>query len=168
MAVCVSIPRAIAEKVAERGLDVESYVVDLLVRALNLDPETAAVAHLELAVKYLEEGKALIDRDPVQASEKLYKAAEEAVKALAVSFQLSDILKRVEERGRWTVTDLDRSARAIAKKLGEWFRRSWDSAWVLHVWGFHEARLDADAVRERAPDVEKMVREAEKLIKASH
>ena len=168
MAVSVSIPRAIAERLAERGLDVESYVVDLLVRALNLDPETAAVAHLELAVKYLEEGRALIDRDPVQASEKLYKAAEEAVKALAVSFQLSDILKRVEERWRWTATDLDRSARAIAKKLGEWFRRSWDSAWLLHVWGFHEARLDADAVRERAPDVEKMVREAEKLIKASH
>ena len=168
MAVSVSIPRALAERLAERGLDVESYVVDLLVRALNLDPETAAVAHLELAVKYLEEGKALIDRDPVQASEKLYKAAEEAVKALAVSFQLGDILKRVEERGGWTVTDLDRSARAIAKKLGEWFRRCWDSAWVLHVWGFHEARLDADAVRERAPDVEKMVREAEKLIKASH
>jgi len=168
VAVSVSIPRALAERLAERGFDVESYVVDLLVRALNLDPETAAVAHLELAVKYLEEGKALIDRDPVQASEKLNKAAEEAVKALAVSFQLSDILKRVEERGRWTVTDLDRSARAIAKKLGEWFRRSWDSAWVLHVWGFHEARLDADAVRERAPDVEKMVREAEKLIKASH
>jgi len=49
--------------------------------------------------------------------------------------------------------------------LGAWFSASWDRANYLHVWGFHEARLDADAVRERAPDVEKMVREAEKLIK---
>jgi len=41
--------------------------------------------HVEIAEKFLVEGKELIDKDPVQASEKLYKAAEETVKALALA-----------------------------------------------------------------------------------
>ncbi|RJS74072.1 hypothetical protein CW710_02345, partial [Candidatus Bathyarchaeota archaeon] len=56
--------------------------------------------------RFLEEGKRLVDEDPVQASEKLYKAAEKAVKQLARSLGVEDVLKLVEERGRWTVTDL--------------------------------------------------------------
>jgi hypothetical protein len=36
-------------------------------------------SHLELSTKYLNEGKSLIDKDPIQASEKLYKAAEEQI-----------------------------------------------------------------------------------------
>jgi protein tyrosine phosphatase (PTP) superfamily phosphohydrolase (DUF442 family) len=40
-----------------------------------------ALQHLELAERFLAEGRELIDKDPVQASEKLYKAAEEAVKS---------------------------------------------------------------------------------------
>jgi hypothetical protein len=43
--------------------------------------------HVELALKYLEEGGALIYKDPVKASEKLYKAAEEAVKTLAIHYK---------------------------------------------------------------------------------
>jgi len=44
----------------------------------------SASVHLNLALKYLEEGKTLSDKDPIQASEKLYKAAEEALKAMAL------------------------------------------------------------------------------------
>lgn len=55
---------------------------------------------MKLALKYLEEGKSLVDKDPVQASEKLYKAAEEVVKALATYFNLSDILEDVAKSGR--------------------------------------------------------------------
>ena len=124
-----------------------------------------AERHVELALKCLEEGRALANKDPVQASEKLYKAAEEAVKALALHFGLSDILGKVEKRGRWTVTELEDAVEAIAEKVGDWFRSSWDTAWVLHVWGFHEAKLDAKAVKLRAPSVEKMVEEAERLLK---
>jgi len=162
--VAVSIPKALVEKLIERGIDVETYVVDLLAKALDLDPEVVAGAHLELAVKFLAEGRALVDKDPVQASEKLYKAAEEAVKALAVYFRLSEVLRRVEERGRWTVTDLEKAATQIAKRLGAWFGASWDRANYLHVWGFHEAKLDSDAVKERLPDIEKMVEEAQRVI----
>jgi predicted nucleic acid-binding protein len=67
-----------------------------------------AYRHLDSALRFLEEGKALVDKDPVQASEKLYKAAEECVKALAIHYNLSDILEVVEKRGRWTVTELDK------------------------------------------------------------
>ena len=53
-----------------------------------------------LDLRYLEEGKTLLDRDPVQASERLYKAVEETVKALAVHFNLGEVLENVERRGR--------------------------------------------------------------------
>jgi hypothetical protein len=120
--------------------------------------------HVELALKRLEEGKALADKDPVQASEKLYKAAEEAVKAHALHFGLSDILEKIEERGGWTVTELDKAASRISGKLGERFSAAWDRANYLRVWGFHEAKLDADSVKERAPDIERMVLEAKKTL----
>ncbi len=70
----------------------EGYIETRLLEAL-------AEAHLELAVRLLAEGKALADRDPVQDSAKLYKAAEEAVNALAIRLDLSEVLRRVEERG---------------------------------------------------------------------
>jgi hypothetical protein len=71
----VAIPKRIAEELEKSDVDVGSLIVDLLVKFLNLDPHVAAESHLELALKYLEEGKRLIDEDPPQASEKLYKAA---------------------------------------------------------------------------------------------
>jgi hypothetical protein len=160
----VSIPKVIVEKLVERGIDVETYVVDMLAKAVGLDPETVAEAHLELALRFLAEGKALADRDPVQASEKLYKAAEEAVKALAIRLNLSEVLRRVEERGRWTVADLEKAVLRSSERLGGWVRQSWDAAWVLYVWGFHEARLDAEDVKARAPDVERLVEGARRVL----
>jgi len=117
-----------------------------------------------VAVKYLEEGRSLIDEGPVQASEKLYKAAEEAVEALAHHFNLGDVLKRVGDRGKWTVTELEKAVLRISDRLGEWFRRSWNAAWALHVWGFHETKFDPEDVRRQLPDVEEMVLGARKVI----
>jgi len=159
------VPSKLVEEARRRGFDVESLVVDLLVRTLNLDPQVAGEAHLELSLKYLDEGRALVDKDPIQASEKLYKAAEEAVKALAIFYNLQDILSRVEEKGRWTVSYLEKAVEAISERLGGWFLQSWDNAWALHVWGFHEAKLDSKAVEMRLPYVERMVLEAEKIVK---
>ncbi len=122
-------------------------------------------SNLELSAKYLDEDKSLIDKNPIQASEKLYKAAEEVVKALTIYFNLSDIIEKVDEKKLWTVTELDKASRLISEKLGKWFRSSWDAAWALHVWGFHEAKLDSESVRDRLPDIEKMVMEAQKVVK---
>ena len=122
-------------------------------------------SNLELSAKYLNKGKSLIDKNPIQASEKLYKAAEEVVKALTIYFNLSDIIEKVDERKMWTITKLDKASRMISEKLGKWFRSSWDTAWALHVWGFHEEKLDFESVRDRLPDIEKMVMEAQKIVK---
>jgi hypothetical protein len=126
--------------------------------------ELDAKQHLEYALKYFGEGKSLTDKDPVQASEKLYKAAEEVVKAFTVHFNLTDIIRRVDERGRWTATELEKAVLRISGKLGEWFFDSWDKAWALHVWGFHEAKFDIEDVKRRLPAIEKMVLEAQKII----
>jgi exonuclease VII small subunit len=163
--VSVTIPRRLVEELERRGIDVGSAFIDLASIVLNLDPQVIAEAHLELALKYLEEGKSLVDRDSVQASEKLYKAAEEVVKALTVHFNLESVLRDVERSGRWSVAKLEEAVEAISERVGEWFRHSWDSAWVLHVWGFHEAKLNSKAVKLRLPDVEKMISEAQEIVK---
>jgi hypothetical protein len=129
--------------------------------------DVEVLKHLELAERFLEEGKALMDKDPIQASEKFYKAAEEVVKTLTVYYNLSDILKIVERKGRWTVTELEEAVELISQRVGEWFITSWDSAWAVHVWGFHEAKLNSKAVKIRVPYIERMVLEAKKLIRGN-
>lgn len=160
----IFIPKKVVDEVRKLGVDVESYIVDLIINSINLDPKTEVEVRLELAVKYLEEGKELIDKDTIQASEKLYKAAEECVKVLASYFNLEDILRRVKEKGRWTVSELDDTVRLIASKLGKWFLDSWDHAWTLHVWGFHEGKLSVGAIRDRLPDIERIVLETKKIV----
>ena len=111
--------------------------------------------------KYLGEGKQyLASKDAAQASEKLYKAAEEAVKALART-HANGVWKEVEKEGRWPSPLLFKAVRQIAGKLGGEIRNYWDTAWTLHVEGFHEARLDVDDVKERVENVEKLIKLAE-------
>jgi hypothetical protein len=45
---------------------------------------------LELAEEFLAEGRGLIDKDSVQASGKLYKAAEEVVKFVVITLKLPE------------------------------------------------------------------------------
>ena len=123
-----------------------------------------ALQRLELAERFLAEGRELIDKDPVQASEKLYKAAEEAVKALAIALNLDEAEKALE-KGRWTVSLLDDAVYAISEKLGvkelmDW----WDAAWFLHVEGFHEARLRSIDVVKRLGHVEALVNLAKMVV----
>jgi hypothetical protein len=134
----------------------------LTTRHSPLSPEIKK--HLDLALTFLEEGKNFIEKNPVQASEKLYKAAEESVKLLTLHLDISDVLSQVKQRDRWTVTDLEKAVEAISKKLGDWFGEAWDRAWALHVWGFHEAKFDSEAVKIRLPYVERIVEEAKRII----
>ena len=160
----VRVPESLLREARRRGLDVEELIVRALSRALGLDPRGEARARLELASRLLEEGERLLERgDPVQASEKLYKAAEEAVKTAALVLGEKRILEDVEARGRWTVTDLERAVRSLSRRIPE-ARRWWDSASYLHVWGFHEAKLDLEAVRARIGDVKMLVDAVSKLL----
>ena len=95
----------------------------------------------------LSESEVYIDRgDVVQASEKLYKAAEECIKLLAKHLGLREA-EIAEEKGRWTVTLLERAVEALTDKLGADVRIGWDAANYLHVWGFHEAKIEIEGVK---------------------
>ena len=155
----VEIPKLILDEAEKRGID----IIDLIARAINLDPAKQSKAHLELAEKFLNEGRELIDKDPVQASEKLYKAAEEAVKAMAVALNLEEA-KRAGEVGRWTTQLLFdavyNASDKLSKKEVKWW---WGRAWFLHVEGFHEARLRPDQVKRDIPDIESLVNLAKNI-----
>jgi hypothetical protein len=119
--------------------------------------------HLQLALKFLEEGEALIENNPVQASEKLYRAAEEAVKALATALDLEQAKAAAREGGWWT-KPLNRAAEEAAEKLGtEELALWWKAAYHLHVEGLHEARLDSEDVKRNLKYVKAIVHTAEKL-----
>jgi uncharacterized protein (UPF0332 family) len=120
---------------------------------------------IELAERFLAEGRELIDKDPVQASEKLYKAAEEAVKALAIALNLEEAKKAIESGGWWSKL-LEKAARDIAKALGvKEYILWWDAAYKLHVDGFHEAKLSSEDVKDRYGYIEEMVNQAKRILK---
>jgi triphosphoribosyl-dephospho-CoA synthetase len=98
----------------------------------------------------------LAKRDPVQASEKLYKAAEECVKALAGKLKLP-VVEGVEKEGRWTTQYLFQAVRDLASTLGEDVRNAWNAAWTLHVEGFHEMKLPLEYVEDSAASIEKLI-----------
>jgi hypothetical protein len=125
---------------------------------------STAEERIEFALKYLEEGRALVEKDPVQASERLYRAAEEAVKALALHYDLRGALERAERKGRWTFEELEKAARAIARRVGEWFIAAWDAASYLLVLGAQEAKLDSESVKARLPSIERMIVEARRIV----
>ena len=78
---------------------------------------------------------------------------------------VSEVLNTVDNRDRWTVTELEKAVRVITRKIGNWFVDAWDAANYLHVWGSHEAKLEPDDIRIRLPHIEGMVSEAQKLVK---
>ena len=150
-------PETLINEALRKGID----LVDVLAKALNLDPNDRTEAHLELAVRFLNEGRDLIDRDPVQASEKLYKAAEEAIKALAIVLNL-DESRTALEQGRWATALLFKAVDSISDKLGkEEVRLWWKAAWFLRVEGFHETRLEPSQIKRDLRYVETIVKLAQ-------
>jgi hypothetical protein len=74
----------------------------------------------------------LVKGDTVQSSEKLYKAAEECFKALSERLRLPEV-KDADEKGRWTVTLLERAVRKLSDKIGIDVQLGWDATNHLHV-----------------------------------
>jgi hypothetical protein len=109
-------------------------------------------------IKYLfiEAERYLTMGDAVQSSEKLYKAAEECIKALSMRFSLPEV-KDAEEKGRWTVTLLEKAVRKLSDKIGMDVQLGWDAANHLHVWGFHEAKLEPEDVEARIPLIRRLI-----------
>ncbi|AEM38477.1 PaREP1 family protein [Pyrolobus fumarii 1A] len=164
MSVTISIPRRLYEEARKKGLDIESRIVELLARELGLDPEVEASLHLELAEKYLLEAKKLIEEgDAVQASEKLYKVAEECIKSMAEALGLEES-REAQRRGRWTLGLLDNAAGRLAEIVDRRVYDDWDHAYFLHVEGFHEAGLGIEQVKKRAKYVEELLEIAKRVV----
>ena len=102
------------------------------------------------AEEYLAKG------DAVQSSEKLYKAADECIKLLSERFNLPEA-KEAEEKGRWTVTLLEKAVRKLSDKISIDVQIGWDAANYLHVFGFHEAKLEAENVKARIPLIKRLI-----------
>jgi len=99
-------------------------------------------------ISYLEEAEEFLRRgDTVQASEKYYKAAEEAIKILSNRFRLVSVLEEVSKKGRWKAEILFKAARLLDPSLPGIFTM-WKNAWKLHEDGFHEDSLDIEMVYE--------------------
>ena len=108
---------------------------------------------LKDARRLLEEARGYLTKgDAIQSSEKLYKVAEVCVKALAPDH----IKEEVKKKGRWTVTLLEKAVLEISKRNPE-IIHYWDTAWALHVWGFHEEKFDAEDVQARIPYIERLL-----------
>jgi len=121
-----------------------------------------ASKRVELIKRLLSEADGYLAKgDAVQSSEKLYKSAEECIKALSENFNLEEV-KAAEERGRWTTTLLEKAVRKLTNKLSINVQLGWDAANHLHVWGFHEAKLDTEDIKGRIPIIRKLIELLEK------
>lgn len=164
MVVTLKVPEYIVSLASKLGVDIEKEFLEYIIRRLNLDPASEMRVHLDLARRFLEEGKKLVNEDPIQASEKLYKSVEEAIKALALHYNINQIISRVRAQGRWTITDLEKAVKILKKEMGDIVMDAWDHAWYLHVMGFHEAKLDSESVSERIAPIEKLIRKTSEMI----
>jgi hypothetical protein len=149
------------KKAEEKGINVE----DLIISALSKeDPQEGIKARLELAEKYMKEAEEFLKKgDVVQSSEKAYKVAEEIVKAFAEKFNLTEYQQAVKE-DRWHTYTLANAAAELSSRLGDWIKTGWNSAYTLHVWGFHEAKLDLDSVKNLLQDIKRMLEESKKIL----
>jgi hypothetical protein len=147
----------------EYGIDVEDVLINAI-RNKSGDPSETIRLRLELAKKYMAESREYLGRgDAVQASEKAYKAVGECIKALVEKYNLPEHQQAMKE-GKWYTHQLSSAANKLTKLLGDWVVNGWSSAYVLHVWGFHEAKLSVSDITEYINKVERMVNEAEKAL----
>ena len=163
----IVIPKHIAEEAERRGLDLEEFVLRALGEALNLDPEEVLKVRVEIAERSLAEAREYAAKgNPVQASEKLYKAVEECIKALAEKHKTPQ-LEIVRKRGRWDTWLLGQAATDLSKMLGEErIKHTWAVAYDVHVLGLHEAKYRVEDVDAAMPLAEWLLNYTKRAIKA--
>lgn len=119
---------------------------------MSLEARAAGLRRmLEEALELLRKG------DAVQGAEKLYKVAEDAVKALSELRGLPEH-EEAARKGRWQARLLHEAARRLAEIYGGEVLDAWEAAYEFHVEGFHEERLAPDYVMGEAYKVEGLVR----------
>ena len=95
--------------------------------------------------------------DPMQASEKLYKVAEESVKYLAEINDLTEF-QNAQREGKWNTPRLLSASQNLSNILNKpEIAQGWSNAYILHTVGFHENRLNNNEVAFYLPSVETLV-----------
>ena len=161
----ITLPTELVNKALEKGIDLEELVITILIEKLDLNPSEVAKFRIELAEKFLSEAREYISEgDAVQASEKMYKAVEECIKALAERFDTPEA-REAHREGRWWIKLLSRAAKTLSKKLNEpLINTAWSVAYDLHVWGFHEAALSPEHVEVNSPLIERLLEKTRQLL----
>ena len=161
----IPISKKIIKEAEKKGITIEDSFIAFLTEKLNIDPHTAAQTRLELAKKFLREAKTYIEKDnPIQASEKLYKTAEECIKALA-EYLKAPQATQAKKQGRWFTWQLGQTARWISQKVKDpIIRTAWTIAYDIHVWGFHEAKYNTQTIKSDLPYIEKLLKTTERII----
>jgi len=164
LSVSVPLPKRLVDALEANGLS----VIDVIFAVLGnkLDPGVVAEARIGLAEKFLDEAREYIaNGDAIQASEKLYKVAEECVKALAEVLRVPEAEEAWKSR-RWYTWLLGGAARSIANKLSKpEVVEAWALAYDVRVWGFHEAKYTVDKVSWGLKYFEKLLDIAKSVIK---
>ena len=149
---------ALRKRAEEEGRPLEEVASEAVLAQLNADdPATRAELHWELCEKYLREAKEFLAKgDFVQASEKAWGAAAQAVKAVAAR----------EGRVLRSHRELHLFVASLVGRLGdEELRRLWSAAGELHR-NFYEAWLPPALVKGYVKDVDTFtakLREVERL-----
>ncbi|KPV63683.1 MAG: Archaeal PaREP1/PaREP8 family protein [Candidatus Bathyarchaeota archaeon BA2] len=94
------------------------------------------------------------------------KSAKECIKALAEHFDFKEV-KDAEDRGRWAVTLLERVVRRLAERLGGVIIDSWIVGMGRTTYmygGFHEGKLDTEAVKIRMPAMKCLIETTKKTL----
>ncbi|BDC17261.1 PaREP1 family protein [Acidianus sp. HS-5] len=119
----------------------------------NVNLLSASDVLLKEADEFLEKG------DVVQASEKYYKAAEEAVKLLTKALNLQDILQKVKEEGYWSLGILHDAVIELSEKLNDnRIVDLWKSAVIILT-----ANLSKDILIIEAEKVRELVELADEI-----
>jgi hypothetical protein len=148
------IERKLKEEAERKGASEEELVLKILSKALDepLDPDELVEVHLKLLEKYMSEAEDFLKKgDYVQASERAWGAAAQAVKALAAK----------DEREIRSHRELQEYAASIIEKDAE-LRKGWSAAGELHR-NFYEAWLPPKLVRGYIEDVKEFLSRIKRL-----
>jgi HEPN domain-containing protein len=150
------IEKKLKEEAEKKGISEEEIIVEAISKALDepLDPDELAEVHLKLLEKYMNEAEDFLKKgDYVQASERAWEAAAQAVKALAAK----------DGREIRSHRELNEEVSRISRETGDdEIRALWQSATALHQ-NFYKNWLPPDMVEGNIRDVKKLVEKLKKF-----
>ncbi len=113
-----------------------------------MDKITLIENMMKEAKKYIEE------KNAIQASEKLYKVAEECIKILAEKEGIPEF-EKAQKKEQWQTYLLGQAAKSLSSILKEEkINFAWTTAYDVHVWGFHELKYSLKDVKTALKPIE--------------